>query len=444
VTSAPVPAQVTYLRRLGLFSGVMMVIGGIIGSGIFRNPSVVPRLVHTGSLTLAVWVLGGAIAMTGAFIFSELGARRPHAGGGYVYLREAYGSLPAFLYAWSLLLVIATGAIAAVAITFANYVVALTDVDLRATVPIAMAAVVALTGINYIGVEPGALTQNIFTVLKLVALAALILIGLLAGGGQQAESTPAPGPPGSLPLAIGSALVPVLFSYGGWQQTNFIAGEIRSPERNLPRAIVIGVAIVVVIYVLTNLAYLRALGAGGLAASTAPAADAMGRLLGPTGTTFIALAIAVSTFGFLDLVILVTPRVYQAMASDGLFFPSMAALHPKYHTPSVALIFQATWALLLVYSGEYEALAAYVVFGDWIFFGLAASTLLVFRRRDRMAGAPAPAVSTPLFPLSVFLFMLAALYVVVGSIASNPGDALKGAVLILAGIPVYWFWRRRA
>ncbi len=421
-----------------------MVIGGIIGSGIFRNPSVVPRLVHTGPLTLAVWVLGGAIAMTGAFIFSELGARRPEAGGGYVYLREAYGSLPAFLYAWSLLLVIATGAIAAVAITFANYAVALTGADVRATVPLAMAAVVLLTGINYVGVQPGAITQNIFTVLKLVALAALIFIGLLGGGGQAAEAGPTPVPPGSLTLAIGSALVPVLFSYGGWQQTNFIAGEIRNPERNLPRAIVIGVAIVVVVYVLANVGYLRALGAEGLAASTAPAADAMGRLLGPAGTTFIALAIAVSTFGFLDLVILVTPRVYQTMASDGLFFPSMARLHPRYRTPSVALIFQAIWGLALVYSGEYEALAAYVVFGDWIFFGLAASTLLVFRHRDRLAGAVAPAVSTPLVPFSVFLFMLAALYVVIGSIASNPSNALKGAVLILAGIPVYWYWRRRA
>jgi APA family basic amino acid/polyamine antiporter len=422
----------------------MMVIGGIIGSGIFRNPSVVPRLVHTGPLTLAVWVLGGAIAMTGAFIFSELGARRPHAGGGYVYLREAYGSLPAFLYAWSLLLVIATGAIAAVAITFANYAVALTGADIRATVPIAVTAVIVLTGINYVGVEPGAVTQNVFTVLKLVALAALILIGLLAGAGEAPAAAATPVPPGSLTLAIGSALVPVLFSYGGWQQTNFIAGEIREPERNLPRAIMIGVAIVVVVYVLANVAYLRALGAGGLAASTAPAADAMGRLLGPAGTTFIALAIAISTFGFLDLVILVTPRVYQTMASDGLFFPSMAKLHPRYRTPAVALIFQACWALVLVYTGEYEALAAYVVFGDWIFFGLAASTLLVFRRRDRLAGAAAPTVSTPLFPFSVFLFMLAALYVVIGSIASNPGNALKGAVLILAGVPVYWFWRRRA
>jgi APA family basic amino acid/polyamine antiporter len=266
---------------------------------------------------------------------------------------------------------------------------------------------------------------------------------LFAGHGQLAESTPAPVPPTSLTLAIGAALVPVLFSYGGWQQTNFIAGEIREPERNLPRAIVIGVAVVVLVYLLANVAYLRALGAAGLAASSAPAADAMGRLLGPAGTTFIALAIAVSTFGFLDLVILVTPRVYQTMASDGLFFPSMARLHPRYRTPSVALIFQACWALVLAYSGEYEALAAYVVFGDWIFFGLAASTLLVFRRRDRMAHLSAPTITTPLFPCSVYLFMVAAVYVVVGSIVSNPGNALKGGMLILAGVPVYWFWRRR-
>jgi APA family basic amino acid/polyamine antiporter len=440
-SSPPNTPRVTYARRLGLFSGVMMVIGGIIGSGIFRNPAVVPQFVKTAPLTLGVWVLGGAVAMIGAFIFSELGARRPAAGGGYVYLRDAYGPLPAFLYAWTLLLVMATGAIAAVATTFANYVIALTGADPRFTLPLAIGAIALLSAINYVGVAPGAVTQNIFTTLKLGALAALILAGLLLPvGGPPPPSPPAPD---TLVLAVGAALVPVLFSYGGWQQTNFIAGEIRDPERNLPRAILIGVAAVVAIYLLANVTYLRTLGAAGLAASTAPAADAMERLVGPRGTTFIAAGIAISTFGFLNLVILVSPRVYQTMADDGLFFPALARLHPRWRTPATAIVLQAVWAILLTTTGTYEALTAYVVFGDWIFFGLNGAALLVLRARDRRAGAPEPSYRMPAAPLLVPLFVAAAAYVVAGSIASNPGNAARGTLLILLGIPVFRYWRNR-
>jgi len=436
-----------YARRVGLFSGVMMVIGGIIGSGIFRNPQVVAQRVHTPGLTLGTWVLGGAIALIGAFVYGELGARFPRAGGGYVYIRDAYGTLPAFLYAWALLLMVATGAIAAVAVTFANYFIALTGLAIAPNV-LAGIAIVALTVVNFLGVRPGAVTQNIFTVLKLAALAVVIGAGLAALAHWLPAPPPAGAPvaaPASPILALAAALVPVLFSYGGWQQTNYIAEEIIDPERNLPRALVIGVIGVVIVYLLANWTYLATLGPAGLAASEAPAADAMGRLLGPAGRTFITAGIVVSTFGFLNLVILVSPRVYQAMAADGLFFPRLARLHPRYRTPGAALVVQCVWAVLLLGLGTYGALLDYVVFADWITFSATASTLFIYRARARrQAGGDPATFLTPGYPVTPLLFIAAGIYVVVGSIASNPANALKGTALLLAGVPVYLFWRSRA
>ena len=231
----------TYARRLGLFSGTMAVVGGIIGGGIFRTPATVAERLHSPGSVLAAWVIGGMVALIGAFCWGELGQRRPRAGGGYVYLRETFGPLPAFLYGWTLVLVIATGAIAAVAVTFADYTLALVGLPRTYSVPLAVAAIVLLAGINYAGVSPAAITQNIFTVLKLSALATLIGAGILLA--VPLPPPAAPSPPPHL-AALGSALVPVLFTYGGWQQTNFIAEEIVEPEKNLPRALVLGVGIV--------------------------------------------------------------------------------------------------------------------------------------------------------------------------------------------------------
>lgn len=449
-----------YARRLGLFSGTMVVIGGIIGAGIFLNPAIVAERVKTPSLTLAVWVLGGLIALAGAFCFGELGNRLPRAGGGYVYLRDAFGPLPAFLYGWALLLVIATGAIAAVAVTFARYFAVVAGLPPGAVLPVAVAAIAFLSTVNYVGVKPGAITQNVFTVLKLAALAFLIAAGLclaLPAGGAVGVSGGAaagvPVPPRHGVLAVGAALVPVMFAIGGWQQSNFIAEEIVDVERNLPRAIVIGVTVVVVVYLLANVTYLRVLGAPGLAASAAPAADAMRGVLGSRGATVIAAGIAVSTFGFLNLVILVSPRVYQAMAADGAFFPRLARLNPRFRTPAAAIVFQGVWAILLTLSGTYAQLLDYVVFGDWIFFGLVVSTLFVYRRRDRRAasseggagdgGARSPVYRAWGYPWTPALFVLAAVYVVASSVASNPRNAAIGAALLAAGVPVFLFWRAR-
>lgn len=421
----------------------MMVVGGIIGSGIFLNPSIVAQRVGSGALTLAVWVLGGVVALIGAMVFAELGARRPVAGGGYVYLRDAYGRFPAFLYAWTLLLVIATGAIAAVAVTFASYTAALVGLGPGARAPIAVGAIGALSAINYLGVKPGAVTQNVLTLLKLGALALLIVAGLSGSSVMPPAALPTPHV-GSIGLAIGAALVPVLFAFGGWQQTNFVAEELIDAKRNLPRALLAGVALVVVVYVLANLAYLKTLGPSGLAQSRAPAADVMSIVLGSSGRTLIAAGIAASTFGFLNLVILVSPRVYRAMAQDGLFFSSLARLHPRYRTPGTAIVVQGGWATLLTVSGGYGDLLDYVVFGDWIFFGATAATLFLFRSRERQGPENVDLrFRVPGYPVTPFIFILAALYVVAGSIASNPANAIRGAALMALGGPVFWFWDRK-
>jgi APA family basic amino acid/polyamine antiporter len=428
----------TYARRLGLFSGTMAVVGGIVGGGIFRTPAAVAERVGSSGLILGVWVAGGGVALAGALCFGELGQRRPRAGGGYVYLRETWGPLAAFLYGWALLLVIASGAIAAIAVTFADYTLALTGLPSRLGLPLAVASIVLVSGINYFGVRPGALVQNVFTVLKLLALAALVGVGLLAG------LPPAEPSPVAAPSAIGAALVPVLFTYGGWQQTNFIAEEMVNPERDLPRALLLGVAIVVATYLLANLAYLQVLGPVGLAASTAPAADAMREVLGPPGSALISAGIAVSTFGFLNLVVLVTPRVFQAMAADGVFFPRLARLHPVHRTPAAAIVLQAAWASTLAFSGSFSQLVDYVAFADWVFFGLTAAGLFVYRARDRADGRHAPpgAFRVPGYPWTPAVFVAAAILVVVSSVAAAPRNAMVGTGLLALGVPVFWYWSR--
>src|SRR5437867_809694 len=439
-------SMTTYLRRLGLFSGTMAVVGGIIGGGIFRTPATVAERLHSPGSVLAAWVIGGIVALIGAFCWGELGQRRPRAGGGYVYLRETFGPLPAFLYGWTLVLVIATGAIAAVAVTFADYTLALVGLPRTYSVPLAVAAIVLLAGINDVGVYSAAITQNIFTILKLVALATLTGAGLLV----VTPTVPYRPLPSPTVQSLGAALVPILFTYGGWQQTNFIAEEIVEPEKNLPRALVLGVAIVVAVYLLANVAYLRVLGVAGLAASTAPAADTMQALLGPAGGKIIAAGIAISTFGFLNLVILVTPRVLQAMAADGVFFQRLAVLHPVYRTPTAAIVALAGFAILLALTGTFGQLVDYVTFGDWIFFGLCAAALFIYRRREHGAGSsshaapssvlPAP-FRVPGYPVTPILFVGAAAFVVYSSIVSNPRNATIGAGLIGLGIPAFLYWR---
>jgi APA family basic amino acid/polyamine antiporter len=432
--------KIDYARRLGLFDGTMLVIGGIIGAGIFLNPAIVAERTGSALGTLAVWGIGGIVALIGAMCFGELGARRPSAGGSYVYLRDVFGALPAFLYGWTYLLVVNSGGIAAVGVTFASYFCRLASLSDSFIRPVAVAALVLLHGINLLGIRPGAFTTNVFTVLRLAALAALIATGLAAVSSVAPPAAVAAAPTEWSLGVLGAALIPVLFTYGGWQHSNHVAGEIRDPARNLPRALLLGVAAVVAVYMLANAAFLHALGVSGLARSTAPAADTMTAVLGPWGGSLIAFGIMCSTFGFMSLAILAGPRIYQAMAEDGLFFESASRLHPRYRTPTVAILVQAVWAIALTLSGSYGQLLDYVVFGDWIFFGLTVATLFFYRRR----GAPPEGSSAFVwgYPVTPLLFILVAAFAVWSSIVSNPRNAAIGGGLIIAGIPVYFYWSR--
>jgi len=441
------PNKTEYVRRLGVFDTTMIVIGGIIGAGIFLNPAIVAQRVHTSAFILTTWIVGGAVALVGALCFAELGARRPQAGGGYVYLTEVFGPLPAFLYGWTFLFIINSGGIAAVAVTFARYAADLFGLSTAYIKPLAVGVLVALSGVNYFGVRSGSITQNIFTVLKLVALAALIGVGIFFAGGaappvSQGEAASIEG--FGVIRALGYALIPVLFAYGGWQYSNNIASEIVEPERTLPKALGIGMCVVVAVYVLANVAYIRVLGPTRLAASLAPAADTMRAVMGPLGGALMSAGIVVSTIGFVNSGILSAPRMLQAMSADGLFFQFAAKLHPRYRTPTGGILIQAVWAIALVLSGTYAQLLDYVVFGDWIFFGLIVATIFGYRRRDADVTFEGPRTyRAPGYPLLPALFVITAAFVVASAIWSNPRNALLGVVLIAAGIPAFLFWRRQ-
>ena len=424
----------------------MVVIGGIIGSGIFINPYIVAQRLDSTTLVLVAWAAGGAIALAGAYSYAELGALFPRAGGQYVYLRDAYHPLAGFLYGWALLALIESGAIAAVAITFANYALRLVGRPDLPPVPLAIGAVVLLSIVNFLGVKPGSRVLNVFVVLKVAALAVLIGAGWLApaspGWWTAARETTA----GGLGTAVsfGAAMIPILFAYGGWQNANYVAEEIENPRRNLPLSLMLGTVSVVVIYVLVNALYLRALGLEGLAATTTPASKAASGLFGASGDLFVTAAIAISTFGFLVLAILAPTRVYYAMAADGVFLPGLAKLHPRYRTPWLAILIQSTWSCILAATGSYERLLNYVVFADWIFFGLTVGTVLVFRRRQPLSARPAGAYRAPGYPFVQILFVLVSAAVVLSVVANDPSSASRGAMLLALGVPLFFWFRRRS
>lgn len=432
----------SFRRALGPFDATMVVIGGIIGSGIFINPYLVARQVNSPRLVLGAWAAGGIVALIGAFAYAELAQRLPKAGGQYVYLREAWHPVVGFLYGWALIFMIETGAMAAVAIAFAQYLQRLTGRSGPDPRVIAVAAIAFLSAVNYIGVKPGSRLLNVFVVLKVGALAVLILCAWSGTGAADWATRGRSGAATSGAIAFGAALIPILFTYGGWQQANYVAEEIRDPGRWLPRSLIIGTTVVVVIYLLVNVAYLRALGLDGLAATTTPSSDAAGRWFGGFGERFVAGAIAISTFGFLDLCILAATRVYYAMARDGAFLPAVARLHPKYQTPSTAIILQSTWAILLVVTGKYGDLLNTVVFADWIFFGLTVAGLFVLRKKLPSTSG----FKTPGYPVLPALFVIVAVVVVASTIRVAPWRSLAGMGLLLAGVPVYYYFttRRRA
>ncbi|HET6843678.1 MAG TPA: amino acid permease [Candidatus Angelobacter sp.] len=426
-------------RRLGLFDTTMLVMGGTVGAGIFINPYVVARQVHTPALVLGAWLMGGVIALTGAFIYAELAARLPRVGGQYAYLRETYHPLLAFLYGWVLLLVIQTGGMAAVTVTFARYFLELTGIH-ASDWQIAIVALAILTIINCLGVRIGGTVQSILMVIKIFAIVLLVGAGVFLVGHSLFHLHPVldqPLSPGLL-SSFGAAMVPVLFAYGGWQTACFVAGEMKNPKRDLPRALVLGVAGVATLYTAVNYICLRALGVAQLAQTQTPASAVMRIAMGSKGATLIGLGIAVSTLGFLSQSVLTAPRVYFAMAEDGIFFRQLAWVHPRTRVPVVAIVLQSLWTFVILLSGRYDQILNYVTSMDWIFFGLSASCLFLLRRRN----AEQATIRMPGHPVTTALFCLACAGVVANTIYRYPGNTLAGIAILAAGIPVYFFWKR--
>jgi APA family basic amino acid/polyamine antiporter len=417
----------------------MLVMGGTVGAGIFINPYVVANQVHTPALILGAWLAGGVIALTGAFIWAELADRLPRVGGQYAYLREAYHPLVAFLYGWVLLLVIQTGGMAAVTVTFSRYFLELTGLHLPDW-QIAVITLTILTVTNCLGVKSGSNVQSGLMVLKIVAIAMLVFCGIMLVRAPHLAFRPVADQPLSAGLvsSFGAAMVPVLFAYGGWQTACFVAGELKDPRRDLPRALVLGVIGVALLYTSVNYVCLRVLGVEGLAASHTPASAVMRAALGNPGAIMIALGIAVSTLGFLSQSVLTAPRVYFAMAEDGVFFRQLAWLHPRTRVPVVAITLQSVWTVVILFTGRYEQILNYVTSMDWIFFGLSASCLFVLRRR----GGEAPQSAMPGHPYTTALFCLACAAVVANTVYRYPGHTLIGIAILLSGIPVYFMWSK--
>jgi basic amino acid/polyamine antiporter, APA family len=441
--SAADPTHVDLPRVLGFTSVVGILIGTVIGSGIFVAPNRIADLVGAPQLILAVWLIGGVLSLFGALAFAELGAAFPQAGGMYVYLRESYGPLVAFLFGWTLFLVIDSGAIATLSVAFSTrylpYFIPLTPLAAKMVAALLIAALVA---VNLLGVRYGAALQNILMFIKFGAILAVTAAAFAFGVGSTSHFVqPAPAAwSGGLVGNFGAALVLSLWAYKGWEAVTFSSGEIKNPRRNIPIGLVVGTSVVVMLYLATNLAYLYIFPAGQIAKSSRIAADVMQVVIGPIGASLVAGVILCSIAGAANGNVLTAPRVFFAMARDGLFFKKFADVHPKLLTPHVSIIATGAWAAVLSVTGTFEQLATYVVFGQWIFFGLTVGAVMVLR-------ATRPDIERPYrtwgYPVTPIVFMAAALYISVSTLVTQPLHAVAGLALILAGVPAYWYWQRR-
>lgn len=428
----------SYLRRLGTWDAAAIVIGGVIGAGIFRSASTVAERTSSGAQLLTLWAVGGLLTLAGVLCYAELGARRPQAGGVYIYLREAFGQLPAFLFGWTMALINYPGSVAAVATTFANYFCEAVGLGTPWVKPVAAGAIALIVAVNFAGIRAGARMLNVFTVLKLSAIALVVVAGVVLAHGQfgsvLSTDVAHPVPAG----AFLGALLPVLFTYGGFHYLNDLAGEVREPQRTLPRALGLGLGGVVVCYVLVNFAYLAGLGHAGLAASHAPAADLMRRLFGEGGATVIAVGIACSTFGYCSIAIAGGARVLQTMGADGMLFRAVGRIDTRTHAPQVALAVLGGWAIVLVISGSFDQLVDYTTVGEWLSHAFGIATLFWYRRRFRHEPSP---YRVPLYPLLPLLFVCTVLGVIVTTAIHSPQDAGMSLALIAVGVPVYYAWR---
>ena len=425
-------------RRLNVFDLTLITIGSIIGSGIFRNPAVVASRAHLPVLILGAWIVGGLVAVIAAFVFAELAARRPYDGGLYAYLRDAFHPVVAFIFGWSLLLIVDTGAIAAAAVLFAGYLEPLTGLAFDTRI-VAVVAIAALVGINCLGVRQGGTWQNILVLLKGAAIVGLIIAGLIAHpAATAAAALPGFGSTSVTLAAFGIAMLPVFFAYNGYQNATFVTGETIDPERTIPRGLVLGVVAVLIVYVLVNVACLRVLGTAGLAATKVPAADVMQAALGPIGAKLIAIAVALSTLGIISTRFLVTPRVFHQMAADGTFFKWFAHVSARTHVPTIAIIAEGVIAAIIALSGTFDKIVNWVVAPELFFLILAAIALFVFRKQD---GRPSR-VRVPLHPFSTIVLIGVLVAVLVAEVTQLPMDALYGTLVLVAGVIFYVLWKR--
>ncbi|MGH7521111.1 MAG: APC family permease [Gemmatimonadales bacterium] len=421
---------------------ILIVVGTVIGSGIFLVPGSVLR--ETGGdvgLALLVWIAGGVLSLLGALTYAELGAMNPRAGGLYVYLRDAFGPVPAFLYGWALCFVIGSGSIATLAAAFARYVQQFVPLDALSAKLVSLAMIVVVTAVNVRGTRHGAVVQNWSTAIKvgaLLLLSALLLLrgSALPGADVRVLATPVSG---DILRGLAVSMVAVLWAYEGWHYVTFSAGEIVDAQRVFARGIVAGTAAIVAIYLLANLGYLAALGPAGVMQSNRVAADAVSTLFGGTWGRLVAIPILVSIFGAANGIALTAPRVFFAMARDGLMFRKLAEVHPRFGTPAVAILAGSAWTMVLAASGSFEQLLTYVVFTSWAFYALAAAAIFVYRRRLPHAVRP---FRVPGYPVTPLLFIVAAGGIVASTLVSRPTQALLGLGIIFLGMPAYWWWRR--
>jgi APA family basic amino acid/polyamine antiporter len=434
------PAMSQLQRKLSLFDLTMIAVGSTIGSGIFLTPSLIAHELQAPVWILLAWLFGGLMALSGALTLSELGAMMPEAGGIYVYLSRAYGSLAGFLFGWAYFLVVNTGGIAALGIAFSTYLSYLIPFGSGGITPVAIAGIVILTVINVLGVKAGGIFSDIFTVLKLAGIAGLVVVGFTWGSSSTTDFTATAGLfPKGFSHAFALAMVGVLWSIGGWQHATFTSAEAKDPQRNLPLAMILAAAIVTLTYILTVVALLFLMSPATMGLSAHPAADAVGSVLGSAGGAAIALAVFISTFGTTGIYTLTAPRIYYAMATDGLFFRRVAQLHPRYDTPAFAIVLQSAWAIVLILLWQtFENLISYVVFTDWIFFTMAGASIFIFRARE--PNTPRP-YRTAGYPWTSIFFVGVSLWFVFNTFITKPEQAWAGIGFLALGIPVYYVWK---
>jgi len=428
-------------KELTLYGLIMVAIGSCIGSGIFVTPSQIAGLIPSSKLVLLVWALGGIITLTGALTFSELGSLFPHAGGIYVFLREAYGGWFGFLYGWAYLMIITSGSIAVIALAFSYYLSVFIPMNETWKIATSIIAISMLTTLNILRAKFGEIFSNIFTGLKIAGILIIICVGFFFGNFElsfKSSSLPALSSAGL--SSFGVALTGVLFSYGGWQHASFLAGETKNPARNVPIAMITGALVVTLIYLLVNTGYMLLLPVKTIISSEQVAAEAVSTVL-PSGGLLVAGIIAISTLGTIGIYTLSAPRIYYAMASDGLFFKSIAKVHPKFKTPVNAILAQSGWAIvLLLFWGTFENLITYTVSVEWIFFTFAAAGIFIFRKKLKHVERPYKTFGYPVTPV---IFIAINTWFVINIMINKPLHMGIGFIFLLLGVPVYMFFKRK-